>query len=135
VLKVVEVVAILLIPTLVGAGLLGVVRLWSHASRWLGNRREAAAHASLPLERLASDLRRLHGQLARVENAADMKPGRGVRVRAVRTAYGDSLLAACRALEVPDAPSEPSRLTTAETFRLEAALRDRGLDIRPPALH
>jgi hypothetical protein len=135
VLKVNEVALILLIPTLVGAALLYGVRLWGIAARWLRNRRAVAAGSPIPLERLAADLRRLHGQVARVEDAADMKPGRSVRVRALRTAYGDSLLTACRALEVPDPPTDATRLTTSEIYRLEAALRDRGLDVRPSALH
>jgi hypothetical protein len=135
VLKVAEVALILLIPTLVGAALIGAVRLWGIAGRWNRNRRAVATASPIPLERLAVDLRRLHRQVARVEDAADMTPGRGVRVRALRTAYGDSLLAACRALEVPDAPTDPRRLTTSEIYRLEGALRDRGLDVRPSALH
>jgi hypothetical protein len=135
VLKVVEVAAILLIPTLVGAALLGGVRLWGTIGRWLRNRRAMATGSPIPLERLAADLRRLHGQVMRIEDAPDMKPGRGLRVRALRTAYGDSLLAACRALEVSDPPTDPARLTTSEIYRLEAALRARGLDVRPSALH
>jgi hypothetical protein len=133
VLKVAEVVLILLIPTLVGAALLWGVRLWGIVARRIRARRATAA--PMPLERLAANLRRLRQQVARVEDAADSKPGRGVRVRALRTAYGDSLLSACRALDVPDAPTDPTRLTTSETYRLEAALRDRGLDVRPTALH
>jgi hypothetical protein len=135
VFKVIEVVLILLIPTLVGAALIGGVRLWGRARRWLIDRRAVAAGAPVPLERLAADLRRLHRQVAQVEDAADMKPGRGVRVKALRTAYGDSLLAACRALDVPDPPTEVSRLSLPEVYRLEAALRERGLDVRPTALH
>jgi hypothetical protein len=135
VVKVLEVALILLIPTLVGAGLIYGVRLWSVAARRIRNRRAVAAGSPVPLERLAANLRRLHGQVNRVEDAADMKPGRGVRVKALRTAYGDSLLAACRALEVPDPPTDPTRLTTSEIYRLESALRDRGLDVRPSALH
>jgi hypothetical protein len=135
VLKVIEVVLILLIPTLVGAALIGGVRLWGRTRRWLDNRRAVAAGAPVPLERLAADLRRLHQQVVRVEDAADMKPGRAVRVRALRSAYGESLVAACRALDVPDAPAEGSRLPLPEVYRLEAALRERGLDIRPTALH
>jgi hypothetical protein len=64
-----------------------------------------------------------------------MAPGRANRIRAMRAAYGDSLLAACRALDVPDAPEDATRLTTPEVYRLEAALRERGLDVRPTALH
>jgi hypothetical protein len=135
VLKVAEVVLILLIPTLVGAALIWGIRLWGIVSRQARSRRATAGAAPIPLERLATTLRRLHQQVARVEDAADSKPGRAVRVRALRTAYGDSLLAACHALDVPDAPIDPTRLTTCEIYRLEAALRDRGLDVRPTALH
>jgi hypothetical protein len=135
VLKVIEVVLILLVPTLVGAALIGGVRLWVRTRRWAINRRAVAAGAPVPLERLAADLRRLYQQVVRVEDAADMKPGRAVRVRALRAAYGESLLAACRALDVPDAPADGSRLRLPEVYRLEAALRERGLDIRPTALH
>ncbi|HEX3908178.1 MAG TPA: hypothetical protein VHW92_09645 [Mycobacteriales bacterium] len=134
-LKVSEVVLILLIPTLVGMGLIGLVRL----SRYLGRRHRSRASrvqaAAVPLEDLAAQLRRLHRQLIRLEDAPDGTPGRGLRVRAMRAAYGDSLLDACRSLEVPDAPTDPARLTTAEIYRLESALRDRGLDVRPTALH
>lgn len=134
-LKVIEVVVILLIPTLVGAALIGVARLWGWTQRWLNNRRAVMAATPVPLERLAADLRRLHVQVARVEDAADMKPGRAVRVRALRSAYGESLVAACRALDVPDAPADGNRLSLPEVYRLEAALRERGLDVRPTALH
>ena len=89
----------------------------------------------MPLEGVAAELRRLHAQLVRLEDAADMTPGRGLRVKAMRAAYGDSLLEACHALDVADAPADATRLTTAEIYRLESALRDRGLDIRPAALH
>ena len=71
----------------------------------------------------------------RYEDAPDKTPGRALRLRAMRAAYGDSLLMACRVLDVPDAPADATHLTTAETYRLEAALRERGLDIRPIALH
>jgi hypothetical protein len=135
VLKVIEVVLILLTPTLVGASLIGGVRLWGWIRRWANDRRAVAAGSSVPLERLAADLRRLHQQVARVEDAADMTPGRGVRVRALRSAYGESLVAACCALDVPDAPPDGSRLSLPEVYRLEAALRERGLDVRPTALH
>jgi hypothetical protein len=135
VLKVSEVVLILLTPTLAGIGLLGLVRL----SRYLGRRHRmhtARVQASaVPLELLAAQLRRLHRQLIRLEDAPDGTPGRGLRVKAMRAAYGDSLLDACRSLDVPDAPTDSARLTTAEIYRLESALRDRGLDVRPTALH
>lgn len=133
--KVTEIVLLLLTPTLVGAAVLGLVRLWTFLSRRNRSRRANAAAVAIPLQTLAAELRRLHRDLVRIEDAADMKPGRGVRMRAIRSAYGDSLLAACRALDVPDPPPDPTRLTDAEIYRLEAGLRDRGLDIRPTAFH
>jgi hypothetical protein len=135
VLKVTEVVLILLTPTLAGAALLGSLRLWRFLAGRRRLHRSPTGAVAVPLETLAAELRRLHRQLVRIEDAADMTPGRGLRVKAIRAAYGDSLLDACRALDVPNAPADPTRLTTSEIYRLEAALRDRGLDIRPTALH
>jgi hypothetical protein len=135
VLKVSEIVLILLIPTLAGMGLIGLLRLSRHVARRHRIRSARVQASVVPLEDLAAQLRRLHRQLIRLEDAPDGTPGRGLRVRATRAAYGDSLLDACRSLDVPDAPTDPSRLTTAEIYRLESALRDRGLDVRPTALH
>jgi hypothetical protein len=135
VLKVSEVVLILLIPTLAGVGLLGLLRLSRYLGRRLRAHRATLQASVVPLEDLAAQLRRLHRQLVRLEDAPDGTPGRGLRVRAMRAAYGDSLLDACRSLDVPHAPADSTRLTTAEIYRLESALRDRGLDVRPTALH
>jgi hypothetical protein len=135
VLKVSEVVLILLVPTLVGMGLIGLLRLSRYVARRHRGRTSRLRASVVPLEDLAVQLRRLHRQLIRLEDSPDGTPGRGLRVKATRAAYGDSLLDACRALEVPDAPADPARLTTAEIYRLESALRDRGLDVRPTALH
>ncbi len=135
VLKVSEIVLILLIPTLVGMGLIGLLRLSRYLARRHrihrpGSGRRWCRWRTWPLSCDASTV-----SSSRLEDAPDGTPGRGLRVRATRAAYGDSLLAACRSLDVPDAPTDPSRLTTAEIYRLESALRDRGLDVRPTALH
>jgi hypothetical protein len=135
VVKVSEVVLILLIPTLAGIGLLGLLRLGKYVTGRLRTRPSKVRATVVPLEELAVQLRRLHRQLGRLEDSPDGTPGRGLRVKALRAAYGDSLLAACRSLDVPDAPVDSTRLTTAEVYRLESALRDRGLDVRPTALH
>ena len=53
------------------------------------------------------------------------------RVRALRGAYIDTLTAACERLDVPPPPGD--RAPLAEIYRVEAALRQRGLDVREPA--
>jgi hypothetical protein len=134
VLKVAGIVLILLTPTLAGAALIGMVRLSRETTRRSRIRRSGATAGTPPLEQVAADLRRLHREVVRLEDAPDTSPGRHVRLRAVRSAYGDSLLVACRALEVPVASADISRLPAAEIYRLESALRDRGLQVYPTAL-
>jgi hypothetical protein len=62
-----------------------------------------------------------------------------VRVEALRGAYLDALGAACRRLEVSppvaEGPPLSPRVRQAEIYRVEAALRQRGLDVREPAAH
>lgn len=124
---------ILLTPTLAGAALLGGIKLWNRVLRSWRDRRHVTAGAP-PLERVAEDLRRLHRDRLRLEDSPDATPGRHVRLRALRAAYGDSLAIACRALEVPLRTADLSRAPAAEIYRLEAALRERGLDVAPTAL-
>jgi hypothetical protein len=50
-------------------------------------------------------------------------------VQALRGAYADALTAACRRLEVSP-PSGGDRAPQAELYRVEAALRQRGLEVR-----
>jgi hypothetical protein len=135
VLKVAGIVLILLTPTLAGIALLGAIGLWGDSVRRIRVRRHGATAGVPPLERVAADLRRLHSDVIRLEDSPDATPGRNTRLRAVRAAYGDSLLIACRALEVPVETRDLSRASAIELYRLEAALRDRGLDVYPATLH
>jgi hypothetical protein len=135
VLKVAGIVLILLTPTLAGIALLAAIGLWGDSVRRIRVRRWKARAAIPPLERIASDLRRLHSDVIRLEDSPDATPGRSMRLRAVRAAYCDSLLIACRALEVPVEQRDLSRAPASEIFRLESALRDRGLDVYPATLH
>jgi phosphatidylserine/phosphatidylglycerophosphate/cardiolipin synthase-like enzyme len=116
----------ILFPTALGYAVLGSARIY----RWQAERRRAARSTVPPIERLCADLRRLNAQLTATENQMTL-PGKGTRVRALRAAYVDALSAACRELEIapPKAPS-PENVTQIEIYRVEAALRERGVDVR-----
>lgn len=80
-----------------------------------------------PVERIAASLRRLSWE------GAHLPPGTPlVKRHAVWMAYDDRLIAACRALDVPQFLDElddgPDR--ELERFRVEAALEDAGLRFR-----
>jgi hypothetical protein len=82
-----------------------------------------------PVERIEADLRRLRAELEDTETRAGLT-AKHHRVRALRGAYLDALGTACRRLEVsPPAGGDGAPL--AEIYRVEAALRQRGIDVRP----
>lgn len=114
------------LPTAIGFAILLVAR----AFRWHDDRGHPLP--PVPIERLGADLRRLHEQLDQTENASYRTPGKYLRCRAVRAAYLDALRAACLAVDVtPPAPEDPDRVPQAEIYRVEAALRSRGMEVRP----
>jgi len=98
--------------------------------QWLGEARRKAP-APEPVERLAADLRRLHAELADTETR-DGLIAKQHRVRALRAAYLDALSSACERLGVAP-PPRGGGVPLAEIYRAEAALRQRGLDVREPA--
>jgi hypothetical protein len=113
-------------PTVLGYAVLGSGR----AYRWFVNQRRTARATAQPIERLCADLRRLNAQLTATENQITL-PGKGIRVRAVRAAYVDALSEACAELEVaPPSAAGREQVRPAEIYRVEAALRERGLDVR-----
>jgi hypothetical protein len=125
VVRVIELIAVILLPTALGVALLGSVRM----VRWAAERRaRARAPALEPIERIGANLRRLRAQLEATETRADL-PAKNVRVRAVRGAYLDTLASACQRLGVPP-PPRGERVRQADIYRVEAALRQRGLDVR-----
>jgi hypothetical protein len=126
--RVVELIAVLLLPTAAGYLLLGGFRLL----RWAGDRRwrPAAAPGVTADERLAADLRRLRAELEPTEARTDL-PAKRIRLGAVRAAYLDALAAACERLDVTPPPGG-RRAPQTEIYRAEAALRQRGLDVRAP---
>jgi hypothetical protein len=126
VVRVIELIAVILLPTALGFALLGSVRV----VRWAAERRTRAP-ALEPVERLGANLRRLRAELEDTETRADL-PVKSVRVRAVRAAYLDTLTSACQRLGVTP-PPRGGRVRQADIYRVEAALRQRGLDVRETA--
>jgi hypothetical protein len=133
VLKILGIVLIVLTPTLAGAALIGGLKLWGQGSRRLRIRRHGATSRP-PIEVVAADLRRLHREVIRTEDTRDIVPGRQVRLVALRSAYCDALQVACQALEVPVPEADLTKASMARILALEAALRDRGLDVYPVTL-
>lgn len=117
---------LMLLPTLLGvAGIAG-----ARVVRQLQEHRRRALVTGPSIERLATDLRRLHAQLSSADEPVP-RPGRGLRIRATRGAYVDALTAACRTLEVaPPQASGTGEVPVTEIYRVEAALRSAGLDVR-----
>jgi hypothetical protein len=128
------VVLILIFPALTAVALVGATRLWRERARRSREARLGAEIIGPPLERIAADLRRLRLELTQLEDDVRPRPDRQLRLRVVRTSYGECLLTACRALEAPTSATDPASLPDVEIFRLEASLRERGLDVRPAAV-
>jgi hypothetical protein len=131
----VEIILVILLPTALGYGL---IALW-RGLKWAGNRGWFPSRARTPepepIERLAANLRRLRAQLEDVENHPGL-PAKNLRLQALRGAYADALGTACQRLQVgPPSASPPGgeRGRQAEIYRVEAELRQRGLDVREPA--
>jgi hypothetical protein len=119
-----ELVLVLVLLPAAGYALIGAWR----AAHWLGEARRKPP-PPVPAERLAADLRRLRAELDAMETR-DGLTAKHHRVRALRAAYTDALSAACRRLDVtPPGAGAP----LAEVYRAEAALRQRGLDVRETA--
>src|ERR1700761_4741706 len=113
-------------PTAVGFALIGAWR----ASRWLAEPRYRARFQALPpepIERLEADLRRLRAELEDTETRVALT-AKHHRVQALRGAYTDALTAACERLDVTP-PAGGDRAAQAEIYRVEAELRQRGLDV------
>jgi len=118
------------LPTAVGFALIGAWR----AARWLAEARYRARYQALPpepIERLQADLRRLRAELEDTETRSGLT-AKHHRVQAVRGAYLDALAAACRRLDISP-PRGGDRASQAEIYRVEAALRHGGLEVRVQA--
>jgi len=118
------------LPTAVGFALIGAWR----GARWLAEARYRARFQALPpepIERLEADLRRLRAELEDTETRSSLT-AKHHRVQAVRGAYLDALAAACRRLDIGP-PRGGDRASQAEIYRVEAALRQGGLEVRVQA--
>jgi hypothetical protein len=84
-----------------------------------------------PIECLSADLRRLRTRLVDTENSSEMA-GKGLKLRALRAAYVDALATACQQLEVSPPPrgQRNDLVPQWEIYRVESALRQRGMDVR-----
>jgi hypothetical protein len=118
----------ILLPTAAGYAILGAFRGW----RLLAESRHRPVPAE-SIERLGATLRRLRAELEATETRSGMT-AKNHRVKALRGAYLDALSVACLRLDVSPPPGG-ERAALAEIYRAEAALRQRGLDVRETAAH
>ena len=116
------------IPTAAGYLLIG---LWRGGHKLAETRHRAPPPE--PIERLEARLRRLRAQLEAAETASGL-PAKNLRVQALRSAYTDVLADACRRLAI-NPPAAGQQTQQADIYRVEAALRQRGLDVRETAAH
>jgi hypothetical protein len=121
-----ELAIVLLLPTAAGYAILAAVRGYRRLEE--SRRRPAPAE---PIERVGARLRRLRAELEATESRSGLM-AKNHRVKAVRGAYLDTLAAACLRLEVSPPPGG-DRARLADIYRAEAALRERGLDVRETA--
>ena len=130
------VVAVVFLPTAIGYGVIGAFRAARRVDNWRQSR--VPPPEPEPIERLTTTLRRLRTELEGMETRTGVL-NKHLRVEALRGAYLDALGTACRRLEVspPVIEGHPvsPRANQAEIYRVEAALRQRGLDVREPAAH
>jgi hypothetical protein len=99
---------------------------------WISDR-QAHAPAPEPIQRVAADLVRLRTELESTEMRDDLV-AKNMRLRAVRAAYVDALYEACQRLDLSPLPSaRPGSIRQSDIYRLETALRGRGVDVREPA--
>jgi hypothetical protein len=127
-----EFAAAIVLPIAAIYSLIGGARLL----KWLSEQ-QSRQQAPQPIERLHANLVRLRAQLEDMETRSD-QPAKNLRIRALRAAYVDALVEACQRLEV--APPVGARahsdiVKQSDIYRMEAALRERGLDVRETAAH
>jgi hypothetical protein len=101
---------------------------------WISNQ-QTRPPVPEPIERVRANLVRLRAQLEAMETRSDL-PAKNLRLRALRAAYVDALSDACQRLDVSppaDSRAHPESVKQSDIYRMEAALRERGLDVRETA--
>lgn len=120
----------IVLPVAAVYSLIGGARLL----KWISEQRSRPL-TDEPIERVRANLVRLRAQLEATETRSDL-PAKNLRVRALRAAYVDALTDACQRLDVsPPAgiQGRPESVRQSDIYRLEAALREHGLDVRERA--
>jgi hypothetical protein len=101
---------------------------------WISEQR-VPAPAPEPIQRVRANLVRLRAELESTEARNDLV-GKNMRVRAVRAAYVDALRDACWRLDIAPVfgtQVRPENIRQSDIYRLETALRERGIDVRETA--
>jgi hypothetical protein len=115
-----------LLPTAAGYAIIMSVRV----SRRVAQSRYRPPPGESP-DRLAASLRRLRAELELTETSSGLA-AKSYHLKVVRGAYLDALGDACTRLGVSPPPGG-DRARQADIYQAEAALRERGLDVRQPA--
>jgi hypothetical protein len=126
-----ELIVAILLPIAAVYALIGGGRLL----RWTSERRSRPPVPEPP-ERMRANLIRLRSELETMETRSGV-PAKNLRLRALRAAYVDALNDACRRLGVRSPAGAdgvlPANTRQSEIYRMESALRQRGLDVRETA--
>ena len=125
-----EFAAAIVLPLAAVYGLIGAGRLL----KWISEQQSRPVVPE-PIEQVRANLVRLRAQLEAMETRTD-QPAKNLRLRALRAAYVDALIGACERLDVsPPAGvrAHPETAPQSDIYRMEAALRERGLDVRETA--
>jgi hypothetical protein len=124
---------VILLPTLTVGAILAAARGYRRLSKlrqsWL---RQGGPLPAEPVDRVAARLQRLRAELEAIEN----QPGGTAKrhhILALRGAYLDTLSGACQRFGVRP-PAGGDRARQSEIYRVEAALREHGLDVREAAV-
>src|SRR5215472_11527976 len=127
-----EFAAAIVLPIAAVYSLIGGARLL----QWLSEQ-QSRPQAPEPIERLRGQLVRLRAQLEDMETRSD-QPAKNLRIRALRAAYVEALVEACQRLDITPPVGARARsdiVKQSDIYRMEAALRERGLDVREAAAH
>ena len=125
-----EFAAAIVLPVAAVYGLIGGAKLL----KWLSEQ-QSRPQPPKPIEQVRANLVRLRAQLETMETRSE-QPAKNLRLRALRAAYVEALVDACKRLDIsPPAGvgAHPQNTRQSDIYRLEAALRERGLDVRETA--